>query len=305
MEADRGDAFLIEGIRAGDQRAWRQLIERYRGRLLAFARQLAPSLADAEDVVQDTMIGFATSLPGFDASRSLETYLFTIARYKLYDLLRQKRLPTQAPPADADDWWDTVAVGAAETPSGLALSAEAEARQRQRLSDALRRLIYDLRDRGAFEDLQVIELLFYMGKRNLEVAELMDMDQKAIAGVKFRAIQKLQRFLEETADDDERPGKDEPLADIVVSNVWREDRLTCLKRSTLGSYALGVLDEPWKSFTQFHMDVVGCPMCVANYQDILADEDDGARPETEQLFASSVGFLKPSRPGEKSDHERP
>ena len=87
--------------------------------------------------------------------------------------------------------------GSEETPSGIALQAEAKFHQESLLADLLRQLIYELRDRNAFTDLQVIELVFYAGRRNLDVAELLEIDQKAVAGIKFRAIQKLQNFLAE------------------------------------------------------------------------------------------------------------
>ncbi len=293
MDADKGDAFLIDGIKRGDQRAWRQLIERYQGRLLAFARSRAPSLADAEDVVQEAFVGFATSIANFDPTRSLETYLFTIARYKLFDLMRQRKLPTQSAPADAEDWWDRISPDDGESPSRVAVIVETAAQQRHLLADMLRRLIYEMRDRQAFDDLQVIELVFYVGRRNLDVAELLDIDQKAVAGIKFRAIGKLQRYLAD-ASPDAVACLDESMPDVTVAQVWREHRLTCLKRSTLGAYLLGVLEEPWKSFTQFHLDVVGCPLCVANLQDLQAEEDAlRTGSDTERMFASSVGFLKP------------
>ena len=84
---------------------------------------------------------------------------------------------------------------------------------------------------------------------------------------------------------------DETNADVTVSRVWREQRLTCLKRSTLGSYLLGVLEEPWRSYTEFHLDVVACPMCVANLADLQSEEDDRSPIDTERMFASSAGFL--------------
>ena len=176
----------------------------------------------------------------------------------------------------------------------MAAKAEARSQLESTLAELLRKLIHELRDRGAFTDLQVIELLFYGDKRNLDVADLLEMDQKAVAGIKFRAIQKLRKFIE--ADEAaEEPALDESRAEVTVARVWREQRLTCLKRSTLGSYLLGLLEEPWQSYTQFHLDVVGCPMCLANMED-LAEEDRQVEPgrSHESLFASSVGFL--SRP---------
>jgi len=182
MDTPSADQFLVDEIREGNQAAWRQLIDRYRGRLLAFARARAPGLSDAEDLVQEAFVGFLQSLGHFDSSRSLETYLFTILRYKLYDLLRQRKLPIQNEPLDAEDWWDRVVPGSEETPSGMATQAEAGRQQARLLGEILRRLIHDYRDREAFRDLQVIELVFFAGMRNLDVGELLDMDQKSGGG---------------------------------------------------------------------------------------------------------------------------
>jgi RNA polymerase sigma factor (sigma-70 family) len=292
MEPESADQYLVEEIRSGHEAAWRLLVERFNGRLLAFARARTASLSDAEDLVQETFVGFLQSLPNFDCSRSLETYLFTILRYKLVDRLRSRKIVPLNLGSEDDDWWEHALPADAETPSAAAADAERLASRQQALAEALKQLIGEYRDRDAFRDLQVIELVLYAGKRNIDVAELFDMDQKAVAGVKFRAIGKLRRLLEEA---DARLGADldDKLAELTVASVWRERRLTCLKRSTLGSYLLGVLEDPWLSYTQFHLDVVGCPMCLANLQD-LENEDEGdvaGSSTSEQMFASSVGFL--------------
>lgn len=291
MTAESADEFLVQEIRRGNSAAWRQVIDRYHGRLLAFAKARTRRHDDAEDLVQEAMIGFLQSLPYYDESRSLETYLFTILRYKLYDTLRQRKLPMTHEPADSDDWWDRVLPGADETPSGVALQAEAQRQQSDLLAGLLRQLIDELRTREAFDDLQVIELIFYAGRRNLDVAELLDMDQKAVAGVKFRAIQRLQKFLQERSSESLACLADQE-ADVTVARVWREHRLTCLKRSTLGAYVLAVLEEPWQSYTQFHLDVVGCPLCLANLTDLESEQEEGSPPDRERLFQSSVGFLR-------------
>ncbi|MHC4698523.1 MAG: RNA polymerase sigma factor [Planctomycetota bacterium] len=291
MKPDNADAFLVEEIVGGSEPAWRQLIDRYSGRLLAFARARTASLSDAEDLVQETFVGFLQSLDHFDPSRSLETYLYTILRYKLYDLLRQRKVTLVSGPADDEGWWDQVVPGSTETPSGVAVNAEAQRDQEQLLSEILRRLIHEMRDRDAFGDLQVIELLFFAGRRNLDVAELLDIDQKAVAGIKFRAIQKLQKYLSQR-DQAAVDCLDETRAEVTVARVWREHRLTCLKRSTLGSYLVGVLEDPWLGYTQFHLDVVGCAMCVANFADLQSEQDEELASDSERIFQSSVGFLK-------------
>ena len=296
MQPESAERYLVEEIRAGRESAWRQLIERYQGRLLAFARSRLASRGDAEDVVQDALIGFLQSLPNFDSGRSLETYLFTILRYKLVDRMRSRKLAAVNTSTEDDDWFERVAPLDAETPSRRAVAREDAANQQALLATLLRDLIEDYRDRSAFEDLQVIELLFYAGKRNREVAELFDMDQKAIAGIKFRAIAKLRKFLDERGGGD--GGLAENDAEVTVARAWREERLNCLKRSTLGSYSLGVLDEPWLGYTQFHVDVVACPWCLANLRDLEEEDERTDSPaRAEHLYTSSVGFLsRASRP---------
>lgn len=290
MDTNAADQFLVSQIRDGHQDAWRQLIERYQGRLTAFARMHTASLSDAEDLVQEAFVGFLQSLDHFDARRTLETYLFTIVRYKLYDQLRKKKLALLNPPADSENFWDDILPGEEQTPSAMAVDAEDRRAFEVVLEDLLRRLIHHLRDRDAFEDLQVIELIFFKGMRNLDVGNLLEIDQKAVAGIKFRAIQKLRKFLEER--DEAAPAElSDANADVTVARVWRERRLTCLKRSTLGSYLLGVLEEPWQSYTQFHLDVVACPLCLANFEDMRVEQSDERTGLSDSIFASSVGFL--------------
>src|SRR6476660_8381934 len=85
-EAER---LLVQQIRQGDAHAWERLIILYEGRLLAFAVRRVRDRAAAEDIVQETFVGFLNSLPNFDERRELQTYLFTIASHKLTDHLRR------------------------------------------------------------------------------------------------------------------------------------------------------------------------------------------------------------------------
>ncbi len=291
MSLDQADQYLVEEIRAGSEAAWRQLIDRYQGRLLAFAKSRIASIADAEDVVQDTFIGFLQSLSRYDPNRSLETYLFTILRYKITDCLRASGSGFRKLETQADDWWEEATPSPDESPSMAAVKAESAQTQEQVLAVVLRELIRDLRDRGAFEDLQIVELLFYACRRNNRVAELLEVDEKHVAGVKYRAIQRIQKYLAEM-DQSVISAMSEVQTDATVCKIWRQQRVTCLKRGTLGQYLLGVLEDPWLSYTQFHLDVVGCPMCLANLEDLESEEEDVDLSESSsQVFASSVGFL--------------
>ncbi|HKM56018.1 MAG TPA: sigma factor, partial [Isosphaeraceae bacterium] len=69
------DALLVRQVRAGDAEAWRQFILRFEGRLVAFVDSRIRDRPASEDVVQETFIGFLTSLPHYDEKRDLEAYL--------------------------------------------------------------------------------------------------------------------------------------------------------------------------------------------------------------------------------------
>ena len=58
MSVSEIDSLLINRIRDGDETAWRELIDRYEGRLLAFVDSRLKRRAVSEDIVQDAFVGF-------------------------------------------------------------------------------------------------------------------------------------------------------------------------------------------------------------------------------------------------------
>src|SRR5580765_4482030 len=93
-ELTEGDRYLLQQIARGDGEGWSQLVERYQGRLLAFARSRLSRKEEAEDLVQDTFIAFLEGLKNFRENASVETFLFTILRHKLIDFFRGKQMRT-------------------------------------------------------------------------------------------------------------------------------------------------------------------------------------------------------------------
>lgn len=294
MAENDAERFLVESIRAGDQSAWREVIARYEGRLLSFARRRLAAPGDADDLVQDTFIGLLRSLPRYDADRSLETYLFAILRHKLTDHFQAtaKGARQSLDTLDLDDegaerWVER------DTPSTYLAEREMLAEQRKALVASLRGWVDGCCEQRRFQDLVVVEMLVVLGLRNKEVANDLGLAETAVAGVKFRVLEQWRKLTQQSPA--AREWQEADLAeDSTVARIWREEGVSCLKRTTLGRYLLGALDAEWNSYIEFHVQTAGCDRCNANLEDLRTeDQRDAAASQAlrERCFASSVGFL--------------
>ncbi len=205
MKGVDADSLLVDRIRTGEPEAWNHLIHCYEGRLVAFA---ATRLADrnaAEDIVQETFLGFLTSLPNYDDSRPLEGYLFSIAAHKLTDYLRrQGRRPALPPMVDADSS-GIEPTDPHQRVSSLLRSAERRGLEEQSLVAALKEMIENWRRRGQWQKLAVAELLFVRGMPNREVAERLALTEQAVASQKFEFLERLRTVL----------GRQQTVADVI------------------------------------------------------------------------------------------
>lgn len=74
------DEALVRRARAGDETAFRGLVERYLRRAMAVAREFTGTLEDAEDVVQNAFHNMVLALDRFDPARPFRPWFFTILR---------------------------------------------------------------------------------------------------------------------------------------------------------------------------------------------------------------------------------
>jgi hypothetical protein len=56
----------------------------------------------------------------------------------------------------------------------------------------------------------------------------------------------------------------------TLGAIWHRARLTCPSRQQLGSFLLDALDPELASYLTFHLEVVECPFCQANLDDLKA-----------------------------------
>lgn len=186
------DQWLLERIREGDEAAWAECISRFEGRLLAFVNRRLRDPVLSEDIVQDTFVGFLTSLPNYDHSKSLEAFLFAIATYKLTDALRRKGVRSALPIVLTNSNGQTIEpVGSARRASSLYRGREAQIAEEQLLQQRLKRLIQQWLQSGDYERLKCIELLFVLGWANKRVAEYLGISEQAVANHKSFVMSKL------------------------------------------------------------------------------------------------------------------
>jgi RNA polymerase sigma-70 factor (TIGR02960 family) len=70
---------LLADARRGDEAAFELLVERHRGELYAHCYRMLGSIQDAEDAVQESLLGAWRGLAGFEGRSSLRTWLFRVA----------------------------------------------------------------------------------------------------------------------------------------------------------------------------------------------------------------------------------
>jgi RNA polymerase sigma factor (sigma-70 family) len=122
----RSDEQLVAAFRGGNDEAFRVIHDRYRKRLLAYARQmLAGSGQDAEDALQDVFERAYSGLRATDRDLALKAWLYRVAHNRCIDQLRRPLPVAATEPDDAES----------RQPSPAALAEQRE---------TLRRLIMDV-----------------------------------------------------------------------------------------------------------------------------------------------------------------
>ncbi len=90
---------LLRQAKAGDGEAFSQLVDPYRRELQVHCYRTLGSLADAEDLVQETLIAAWQGLPDFREQASLRSWLYRIATNRCLNWLRSasRHPPIESP----------------------------------------------------------------------------------------------------------------------------------------------------------------------------------------------------------------
>jgi RNA polymerase sigma-70 factor (ECF subfamily) len=187
----------VERLQAMDDVAWAELQEDWFRRIHYYVRRFIADHQQAEDLTQDVFLGAVRGIGNFDQSFTIEQFLFGIARNRVIDHFRKHKLPLACAGTGSDEggqsrlWLESLPDGGAVLPRDQVVSDEDERRRGAVLAKILKELVGELWSEGDYRKLIVLESLFVLGRRNKEVAERFGLDEKSVAGIKFRAIDKL------------------------------------------------------------------------------------------------------------------
>src|SRR5436190_18084908 len=190
---------ILERARGGDEQAFRELTEPYRREVQLHCYRLLGSLADAEDMLQETMLAAWRGLPGFAGRASLRAWLYRIATNRCLNLLRDARrrpappVPPFEPPQPTrhgEVTWlqpypDALLEGIVDADPG----PEARAQARESVELAFIAGLQELPPRQA----AALILCDVLGFATVEVAGMLDTTGTAVKAARQRARATLRR----------------------------------------------------------------------------------------------------------------
>jgi len=184
------DAELVAHTRAGDDRAFEQLYERYHRRIAAYVQGMVHDHARAEDITQDVFMSALRRLRATETTIAFKPWVYEIAKNACIDQFRRSRRAEEVS-YDADDG----GVGTADLgrlSERRVTTPDVAVDQKQQLDHL----------RGAFGGLsethhQILVLRELEGLSYREIGERLGMTRPAVESTLFRARRRLTEEYEE------------------------------------------------------------------------------------------------------------
>jgi RNA polymerase sigma-70 factor, ECF subfamily len=179
---EESDALAVAKVQAGDQAAFRLLVERHSHDLFRLAYRMTGNEQDAEDMVQETFLRAYRKLGQFQARANFGTWLHRIAANCAFDLLRKRQRYERA-----------------DQPAAFELVTLAD--DAPAPDDAVCRVEMARAIESALDQLTAMErtafVLRHFDDHSIkEIGHVLDLGQSAAKQAIFRAVQKVRRALE-------------------------------------------------------------------------------------------------------------
>jgi RNA polymerase sigma factor (sigma-70 family) len=186
-ETSWSDTHLIRSCLAGNERAWKALIDRYSRLIYSIPMKYGATPEDAADIFQAVCLELFSELSNLRKTESLKSWLITVASHQAYHW-KQKRRTNDLELDNTDDDRAPIQLAANEI---LAPQQLEEVEREQMLREAVTKL----NARCA----EMIRLLFYENPPipYAEVAQRLGLATGSIGFIRGRCLKRLQKILAE------------------------------------------------------------------------------------------------------------
>jgi RNA polymerase sigma-70 factor (ECF subfamily) len=191
------DRSLIERAKAGDEKAFAQLVRRYEQMVFGFSFKICRNAEQAEETLQDTFVNVFRKLHQFDGKSKFSTWLYSIVANNCM-MKRRKRMleknvvridemetPVEHQQDSRNTSHQTMTLSSRETPLDTALSKEL----REQLDEAILKLPIEYRLVFLLRDIE--------GQSAEETAKIMKLSIPAVKSRLRRARVFLRKQLQE------------------------------------------------------------------------------------------------------------
>lgn len=179
METDNE---LVARVRAGDDEAFRLLVERHTRAIYRAAYRIVANAADADDVVQETFLRAYRAIDRYDARASFTTWIHRIAINCSLDLIDSRKRRDARHSGDDEDL--SAIASTAASPDRVVHSLEMQ----RAVASAMERLSGN--ERTAFV------LRHFEGMPLEEIGQILGTQINATKNTVFRAVKKLREQLQ-------------------------------------------------------------------------------------------------------------
>jgi len=178
---------ICEGMARGDQRAFRELVERYKKKVYFLALDMAGNPVDAEDISQEVFLKVHRSFSTFRKGAKLGSWLYRITYNAAIDHLRRKGA---APEPVGDEVLESLARADGGLPRRGAPDPGA-ALESSQLQDRIARAL----EKVSPQEKAVFVLRHYEDYMLKDIADCLGLSIGSVKSYLFRAVRKLQKEL--------------------------------------------------------------------------------------------------------------
>lgn len=176
----------INGLKSGDEKVFRQIMDYWYSRLLNFANGYLTNQENSKEVIQDVFLQLWDNRQKLTGNTSLNAYLFTLTRNRCIDLIRRERLMLQFRTDKQDEYnrltenFNALSDPILDNIFALELQAEID-KTVNSLPDQCRKVFLLSRSKGM---------------KNREISEILDLSEKTVESHLTKALRTIRETLE-------------------------------------------------------------------------------------------------------------